>query len=94
MEMNNHLEMLGLKATECVTGFSGTITTLSFDLYGCIQAVLTPAIDKDYNMPDGKWFDVTRLRITDSNPVMQVPNFNEGYIAQGKKGCAAKSLPS
>lgn len=31
-----HIDLLGLKAEDKVTGFKGVITTLSFDLYGCV----------------------------------------------------------
>ena len=34
-----HLELLGQKVEDKVTGFRGVVTTISFDLYGCIQAV-------------------------------------------------------
>ncbi len=90
MKTTHHIEMLGLKAKDAVTGFEGVITTMSFDLYGCVQAVLTPPVDDDGKTRDGKWFDVTRLKVTDKEPVMQLPNFEAGYVADGKKGCAEK----
>lgn len=93
MEKEKHFELLGRKATDAVTGFQGVITTLSFDLYGCVQAVVTPSVDKDGKIKDGQWFDVTRLKLTGKKAVMNVPDFSKGYIAQGKKGCASKSLP-
>lgn len=92
-ESIKHMDLLGLKAKDKVTGFTGVIATMSFDLYGCVQAVLTPPVDKDGEMKDGKWFDVTRLKILDDTPVMDQPDFSKGYIAQGKKGCADKPLP-
>jgi len=37
---NKHLEMLGKEGFDVVTGFDGVITSVSFDLYGCVQAVV------------------------------------------------------
>ena len=93
MEQVNHLSLLGLKAKDAVTGFEGVIASVSFDLYGCIQAVITPPIDKDGKLPEGRYFDVTRLVILSDKPVMQLPDFESGYTAEGRKGCAEKPLP-
>ena len=93
MSQQSHLLLLGLKAKDAVTGFTGVIATISFDLYGCVQAVITPAVGDDGKTRDGQWFDVTRLVILDDKPVMTRPNFNAGYVSEGKKGCADKPLP-
>jgi hypothetical protein len=90
MQQHKHLELLGLKARDSVTGYFGVITTLSFDLYGCIQAVVTPPVGVDGEIKSGNWFDITRLEITSNTPVMERPNFDIGYIAEGRKGCAIK----
>ena len=90
--MNKHIELLGKKAKDSVTGQEGVVTTISFDLFGCVQAVITPAA-KDGKLLDGNWMDVTRLEILDHEPVMSLPNFSEGYVADGKKGCAEKPKP-
>jgi len=91
--MNRHIELLGLRAKDAVTGFSGVITSISFDLYGCVQAVVSPKVGDNSDLKDGQWFDVTRLKITSKKRVIPLPDFNKGYIATGKKGCAEKSLP-
>ena len=93
MKTTKHINMLGLKVKDAVTGFNGVVTTVSFELYGCVQAVVTPPANSDGEVKAGRWFDVTRLKIIDSKPVMALPNFEEGYIADGKKGCAVKPLP-
>ena len=90
---NKHMSLLGTKAKDAVTGFHGVITTLSYDLYGCIQVVITPPTGKDGQTKEGHWFDVTRLIITDHTPVMVLPDFNAGYIAEGRKGCSNKPMP-
>ena len=88
-----HFNLLGHKAKDKVTGYNGVVTSLSFDLYGCVQAVLTPLVDKDKDLESGRWFDVTRLKVTGKKPVMPVPDFSKGYISEGKKGAAEKPLP-
>lgn len=90
-DIKNHFAYLGHKAKDKVTGFEGVVTTLSFDLYGCIQVVLTPSVDnKDQ---DSKWFDIARLEVLSYEPVMEVPNYDNGYVTTGQKGCALKSVP-
>ncbi len=93
METKKHIELLGLRAKDAVTGFEGVITSIDFDLYGCVQAAITPPVDDKGELKDGKWFDVTRLIVSDKVPVMALPDFSKGYVAQGKKGCADKPLP-
>ena len=84
--MNKHFNLLGLRVKDRVTGTKGVVTSLSFDLYGCIQAVVQPK-DKE-----GMWFDVSRLKVSSNKPVMNLPNFEEGYIAEGRKGPADKPI--
>lgn len=91
--MKKHFDKLGLQAEDKVTGFKGVVTTLSFDLYGCIQVVLTPRVAEDGKQPDGRWFDIARLEYLSSTPVMPVPNYEYGHVAEGLQGCSDKSLP-
>lgn len=80
------LNMLGLKARDKVTGFRGTITSVSFDLYGCVQIALTPDAKEDQTKLDhGHWFDVHRIESNEDNRVMAVPDF---------KAMATKGQPS
>ncbi len=88
-----HFDLLVRKGKDTVTGFVGVVTSISFDLYGCIQAVLTPPMCKKEGMKDGHWFDVTRIEITDKKPVMNLPDFVAGYVSEGRKGAAFKPLP-
>lgn len=93
MSTSAHLDLLGLKVKDRVTGFKGVVTSLSFDLYGCIQAIVTPQANSKGDKADSEWFDVTRLEVTDDKPVMALPDFERGYIATGKKGASNKSIP-
>jgi len=72
--MNKYLDLLGLKAKDKVTGFEGVVSSVCFDLYGCVQMVLTPEV-KEGKFNDSHWFDEKRLEILDHNPVMATPSF-------------------
>lgn len=54
---------LGFSATDKVTGLKGVITTVSKDLTGCSQCVLTPKATKEGTIPEGHWMDFGRLII-------------------------------
>ncbi len=91
--VKKHLSMLGKKARDKVTGFEGVVSSVSFDLYGCVSAAITPPIDDKGETRPGNWFDVTRVEFLDNKPVMNVPDFKKGYVAEGKKGAAEKPAP-
>lgn len=71
------MKILGLRAKDRVTGFVGVVTTVSFDLYGCVQAVVSPEVapEKPGELADARWFDVHRLTTFPGEPVMPVPSF-------------------
>ena len=91
MEVMKHLDLLGHKAADVVTGFTGIISTISFDLYGCVQAAITPRVN-DGKLGDSAWFDITRISMFEYDPVMKLPDFAKGHIAEGRKGCAEKPI--
>jgi hypothetical protein len=91
--VRKHLDFLGLKVVDKVTGFKGICTSIGFDLYGCVQAVINPGLDKDGVAIESVWFDIARLKVTDKKPVMDVPDFDFGKAAEGKKGPAEKPIP-
>jgi len=93
-QYKTHIELLGFKAKDKITGFEGTIDSVCFDLYGCIQVSLKPPMDNDGKIPDGYWVDVTRIKITNKNRIVELPNFYEGYVAEGRKGAADKPMRS
>lgn len=84
-----HMNLLGLKAQDKVTGIKGVITSLCFDLFGCIQATLTPQ-GKENNRVDSYWYDISRLKLLTKTPIMQRPNYLYGHQAEGKQGCFSK----
>jgi hypothetical protein len=85
-----HLSMLGFRARDQVTGMEGVITGINFDLYGCIQATLHPGMDKEGKLREPLWFDISRLMLLSSTPVMAQPDFISGRIAEGLKGHGEK----
>jgi hypothetical protein len=87
-EYMRHLLLLGKQGQDKVTRLKGTITSLSYDLYGCIQVILTPQLDKKGELPNPGWLDVSRIEITNHESVMPMPDFEKGYVAEGHKGPA------
>lgn len=67
------LQLLGLKVKEKVTGLVGIVECVSYDLYGCVQAVVKPPVNEKGEVVDGRWFDVSRLDVLDSSPIMAIP---------------------
>ena len=75
MNRIKHFDLLGCKARDKITGFSGVVSSVCFDLYGCVQIVLTPGADKEGKLGEGHWFDEKRIEVLDRTPVMPVPSF-------------------
>jgi hypothetical protein len=89
-----HFAILGHKVEDKVTGFKGVAATLAFDLYGCIQVVVNPGVDKEGKPRDQGWFDINRLTITSKEPVLPAPSFLRvaERIVEGKKGANEKPM--
>ena len=71
---------LGHKARDRVTGFKGTITSMSFDLFGCVQAGLTPEVINDkttgkLELGSSHWFDCNRLELLTDERIIPLPDF-------------------
>jgi len=93
LNVKKHLDLLGHPVEDRVTGFKGVVVSIAFDLFGCVQAVVNPGVDKDEKTRESSWFDIARLKVTEK-PVMERPNFEftstPQAIAEGKKGPAEK----
>lgn len=87
--MQQYMKFLGFEAEDRVTGFKGVVASISFDLYGCVQVVLTPKVDKEGKPKESHWFDFKRLDITSRVPVM-VPEAFAEKIAGTERGPAEK----
>jgi hypothetical protein len=90
MEIKKHMALLGHEVKDKVSDFEGVVISMSFDLYGCIQADVRPkGLKIDDGTPkQGYWMDVSRLEVVSKEPLMTPPNFDYGDIAEGKKGPA------
>ena len=88
--VEKHLSLLGMRVKDKITGFTGVVTSIGFDLYGCIQAVINPGVDKEGKLQELTWFDVSRLELLGAEPVIEQPNFESGRQAEGKQGPAEK----
>ena len=71
----NPLDCLGYKAEDLVTGIKGVVTSVSYDLYGCIQLALNPGLDETGKRIDTLWYDIGRVEIIGKKPVMEQPSF-------------------
>lgn len=74
MEQSEIIELLGYRATDKVSGFSGVISSITFDLYGCTQAlILPPAVNHEFK--DSHWLDLNRLEVHyEHGKVMESPH--------------------
>ncbi len=91
--MNEHLRLLGLRVQDRVTGFGGVCSSIFFDLYGCVQALVTPGLDKDGKFRDSVWFDTKRLVVLNQEPVMMVPSFEQVPGGQELPQFSSKPIP-
>lgn len=89
--IQNAINLLGLTATDKVTGLTGVITSVTFDLFGCVQVIVYPTVKEGGTIEEGKWFDVNRLTIQDDARKMPVPNFSQVQLAENwEKGPETK----
>lgn len=86
--ISKHIALLGYTATDKVSGFTGMITSVCFDLYGCAQALVTPRLTNDGKFADSAWLDPVRLDISDVPPSVPLPDFEYEH------GPADKPVPS
>lgn len=89
-EVQKHMSKLGFKAKDKVTGFEGVITSVAFDLYGCIQYIVCPFAASEGKLESSRYFDVARVEVKGKKPVMPQPDFVDGPVAEGRKGPAEK----
>lgn len=63
-QINEALALLGTRQRDKVSGLDGVVISISFDLSGCIQAALSPPVDKDGKLSQSTWFDLGRLAVS------------------------------
>ena len=87
------LDLLRTMQQDVVSANEGMVSSVSFDAYGCVQAVLSrKANKKTGDIPDGRWVDVKRLRDLGKDRLMIVPDFNKMDFGK-EPGAAEKPLP-
>jgi len=85
MAKNGEVQM-GQKVECLVTGFAGTVTSITQYLYGVRRIGIQPPVDKDGKIPESQDVDEPQVRIVDANKVLEVeikkPSFTLGCEAQ------------
>lgn len=84
------LAFLGRKGSDKITGATGVITSVCFDLYGCIQIALHCGLDKDRKPIELFWYDISRIKILDEPAIMAAPSFQGEQPGNYAKGAAEK----
>lgn len=79
--MREYFKLFGFPVRDVVTGFVGIVESISFDLYGCVQAIVKPPVNEKGETQAGQWFDLKRLVATAKSPVIPVPDFFETVTA-------------
>lgn len=82
--MKEHLKILGLKGKDRVSGMVGVVSSVCFDLSGCVQGYIRPMVDKDMKHREGGWFDTKQIEILSTKPVIPVSDFSAPPGAQAK----------
>ena len=77
MNRQKGMDLMGLKVRDKITGYEGVIESICYDLYGCVQACIRPEYVKNekHELGTAHWFDISRVKVLDKKPVMDVPDF-------------------
>jgi hypothetical protein len=76
INIEENLNLLGLKVRDIVSGIEGIVTHVGFDLFGCVQVILRPEYIKETGvLPDTVWLDVCRLEVLSKKPVLPLLDF-------------------
>lgn len=96
MRYSEVVELLGSKGKDRITKQDGVISSISFDLYGCIQVLLTPLkVKNGMEIKSHGWFDLNRIEITKGKKVMEHPSFETKYDTfNDVGGPAEKPIPA
>lgn len=73
--MQEYMDMMGMRVKDKVTGFTGVVQSVNFDLFGCVQFSVVPPVNEKGERVESAWFDSNRLELTDKTRVMPVPSF-------------------
>jgi len=81
------MDLLGLHVKDKVTNVTGIVTSMSYDLYGCIQALIIPSAEIPNREDLRGWYDINRLEVLNKTPVLKLPDWATEEI-----GCECKPM--
>lgn len=93
------ISLLGRWGRDRVTNFEGTISSVIFLLTGKAEVILSPAVDKDGKIPDGKCINLKHVELIGDQRRMESPRFEQppGILPANPRehqhGPAEKPLP-
>ena len=91
MVVEKSIDYLGKKVKDRIRGTKGVITSVCFDLYGCVQVVIDlQKVDKEGKRVDSGWIDINRIEIISHRRIMGAPDFDRKYAAVSEVGGPAE----
>jgi hypothetical protein len=69
---------MGVRVKCRVTGLVGIITGKTEYINGCIQWLVSPPVDKEGKVVDGRWIDTIQLEIVDAGISVVEPEIRPG----------------
>lgn len=80
MKYSDVVNLLGYEGKDRITKQSGVISSIAFDLYGCIQVLLTPLkVENNTDIKVQGWFDINRIEIKKGKKIMEAYYFETKY---------------
>lgn len=74
--MHPDMHLLGKKVRDRINGVEGVVTSISFDVSGCVQGIVhPPGMDDKGELRKGFWADTKRLEVIDDTPAIPQPDF-------------------
>jgi hypothetical protein len=74
--MKKHIGLLGHKVSDPVTGITGIVSSISFDVSGCIQAAVRISPKKEGGIGESFWIDTKQLKRLTKTPVVKAATFD------------------
>lgn len=81
--METLVGVLGIRVQDMATGLIGVVTSVSFDLSGCLQVLIAPPAKEDGTLPERAWFDIGRVQML--NRVVDAPGFSAYTLPKEKR---------
>lgn len=86
------LNLLGWRVRDDVSGLEGPVVSVSYDLNGCVMALIERGYGADGKRLDTQWIDTKRLARVSDGPVADQPVF-AGTVPGGREMPAFDSKP-